>query len=190
MDAMGFDSELAQQQALIAVLGVFVIFSVLAPLGGMFMYRVIRRYLPADELVVLMGTAFIIFLMSFALLRGILLRVSLFAGLPTSWMLLISLFGAALVTSVTAVAVRAMLRRGASPDAHSFGVWEEDARQRNSIGDSWPSSLRLRWLRRQKRLDQIPQIVRDIEEVVLHPSCETISESRLTECCSGFRTCS
>jgi hypothetical protein len=48
-------------------------------------------------------------------------------------MLLVSLFGAALVTTVSAVVVRTIIQRGASrldPGAHSFGVWEEDARQR------------------------------------------------------------
>lgn len=133
MEAIGFDSEAAKQQALLAVLGVFIIFSILAPLGGMVMHRYIRRYLPADDWIVLAGTAFIIFLMSFALILGILLRFPLFAGLTTPWMLLISLFGAVLVTVVTAVAVRALMKRGASridPDAHTFGVWGEDARQR------------------------------------------------------------
>ena len=140
MEVIGFDAEVAQQQVQIAVLGLILIFSFIAPVGGMVIHRLIRHFVPGDEVIVLLGTAFIIFIMTFALLLGILLRLSLFAGLPTPLMLLISLFGAAMVTGVTAVAVRAMLRRGArrlDPKTHSFGVWEEDARQR-------PKNLRRR----------------------------------------------
>ena len=133
MEVIGFDAEAAQQQALTAVLGLLLALTFVAPVGGMVLHRVIRRFVPTDEFVVLLGTAFIIFIMSFALMLGVLLRVPLFAGLSTPLMLLISLFAAAMVTSITAMIVRALLRRDArrlKPDVHRFGVWEEDARQR------------------------------------------------------------
>ena len=133
MEVIGFDAEAAQEQALAAVLGILLVFTFISPIGGMLMHRVIRRFVPADEVWVLAGTALIIFILCFALLFGILLRVPAFANLNVLLMLFISLFGAGFVTTITAGVLRYIFQRDAKrmdPEAHTFGVWQEDARRR------------------------------------------------------------
>lgn len=61
--------------------------------------------------------------------------------------------------------------------AHSV----EDAGHRDSVRHTRSSAARLRALRRQQRFDALPQIVGDVEEVLLHGASESIPRTRLTE---------
>jgi hypothetical protein len=94
--------------------------------------------LPEQDTFALLATAFVVFMLTCAIMAGILLRfVPQIVPLAA---LALSAGMALLVTAVTALFVRRTIRRGASridPQAHQFGVWGEDSRQR-------PKNLRRR----------------------------------------------
>jgi Co/Zn/Cd efflux system component len=100
---------------------------------GNVLQRVVRRYMPESDSLALIATALVIFLLSFAIVMGVLLRFGPAAEIGLQATLLISGLLAFIVTGLSAVLVRRSLQRAnrkLDPEAHSFSVWDEDARKR------------------------------------------------------------
>jgi len=137
MEFLGIDELAMWQQVVIALLGISVTLYVIAPIGGRILFDIVGRFTPDHMPLVQIGIGFIIFVLSFAITLGVMLRwgPALKLGLPVS--LAISLINATLATGITAAAVHVTLDR---PNAKiepevkeapvTFGVWDEDARKR------------------------------------------------------------
>jgi hypothetical protein len=133
MEAIGLNPEEIQQRLLVALIGFVIVFTVLSPLMGSVVHRFVRRYFPEADSLALMATAFVIFLLSFAIVMGVLLRFGPAAEIGLGATLLISSLCALLLTGLTLLLLRRSLRRGQSkidPEAQAFSVWDEDARKR------------------------------------------------------------
>lgn len=137
-EALGLDLNAMAAQAALVVVATLVIFFIISPIGGYFLFRFLRRVTPMPDAFALLGAALIGFLVTFAALLLGLLR--LFPPDETNLgpLLLISAAGALLVMGATAFGVRALVRRGAARlEDHTFRVWDEDQRRR-------PKNLRRR----------------------------------------------
>lgn len=129
MDVLGIESANMQQQVLLAVCGVGVLFFVLSPLAGRYIHRFSRRLLPEQDLFALLAAAFVVFALTSAVMFGLLRRLT--PAIDILQALGVSLTVAALVTGVTAAFIHYTVKRGTDhPHTDEFGVWGEDARKR------------------------------------------------------------
>lgn len=142
MDVLGIDEAALRQQVLIAVIGSFAIFFVIAPIGGRFLHQWVARHVPEQATVALAGIVGIVFLLSFAITLGLLLRwgPALQIGLEAS--ILLSVFSGVMAVGAMALAIRFTIRRTTPPTTRTsegetqnapsgaWGVWGEDARTR------------------------------------------------------------
>jgi integral membrane sensor domain MASE1 len=136
MEVLGIDEAALQQQVIMTLLGSFVVFFILAPLGGRFLHHWVARHLPEQSALALAAISVIVFLLSFTITLGILLRASLPISLEMS--LLVSLISGLLAVGLMVLAVRFTIRRTTPPDSESpeirsgaWGVWGDDARARS-----------------------------------------------------------
>lgn len=132
-EVLGIEEAVLRQRLLIAVGGFFVLFFIISPLGGSVLHRVIRRYTPDQDRLALIATGVIIWLLSFALAVGVLLRFGPAAQIGLPAVLGISMASAGLITGSTLLFIKRTLDRGRSrlnPENQTFGVWGEDARQK------------------------------------------------------------
>ncbi len=137
-EALGLDFQAIAGQVALVVAATLVIFFVISPIGGYFLFRLLRRVTPMPDTFALWGAALVGFLAAFtALLLGLLRLIPADEG-NLGALLLVSAAGALLVTIVTAFGVRALARRSAAGlEDHTFRVWGEDQRQK-------PKNLRRR----------------------------------------------
>ena len=122
-----------RQRVLVALVGFVIVFTILSPLMGNLVHRLMRRYFPTDSALAVMATALIIFLLSFAIVVGVLLRFGPAGEIGLGTTLLIGLISALLVTAVTAWLVGRGLKRASqkiTSEDYAFKVWDEDARER------------------------------------------------------------
>jgi hypothetical protein len=139
MEVLGIDEAELQQQVITALIGCGVIFFVIAPIMGRFLHLWVAHHLPEHSVLVLVGLAMIVFLMSFAIVLGILLRWGSALQLGLEISLLISLISGLLAVGVMALAVRITIQRTTPTTSRetsevrsgAWGVWGEDARTRN-----------------------------------------------------------
>ncbi len=121
------------QTVLLTILASFVLFFVVAPLFGKLFHRLMRRVLPGDDIVVVLASGLIVFLLSFAVFTGLLLNSGLAVSIELGPTLLISALLALVVTVLSAYFLKRSLDRAAAkidPDQHVFSVWDEDQRKR------------------------------------------------------------
>ncbi len=137
-EALGIDFQALAEQVALVVAATLVIFFLISPIGGYFLFKLLRRATPMPDVFALWGAALIGFLAAFTvLLLGLLRLVPPNEG-NLAALLLISGLGALLVTLVTAFGIRALARRSAARlEDHAFRVWGEDQRQK-------PKNLRRR----------------------------------------------
>ena len=132
MEILGINEWEMWQQVMIALLIISTLLYTLAPLGGRILFALLGKVTPDQLPVVQIGIGIIIYLLSFAITLGALLRwgPAMKMGLPLS--LGVSLFKAAVVTMLTAFVIRATLRPSERIESEKlgFGVWDEDARTR------------------------------------------------------------
>jgi hypothetical protein len=133
MEVLGIEEAVLRQRVLIALGGFFVLFFIISPLGGSVLHRVIRRYTPDQDRLALIATGLIVWLLSFALAVGFMLRFGPAAQIGLPGVLGISGVSAGLLTGSTLLFIKRTLDRGRArldPDDQMFGVWGEDARQK------------------------------------------------------------
>lgn len=131
MEAIGVNEAELRDQVILALCGVLIAFFIISPIGGYYLHRAARRLLPEQDLFALLAMAFVMFMVSFAVFLGVLLRLA--SGLDTLLLVELSLLGALIVTGVTALSVKMYLRRSAahlSTEDQGFSVWGEDRRKR------------------------------------------------------------
>ncbi len=142
MEVLGIDEAALQERVIFALIGCFILFFVIAPIAGRFLHQWVSRHLPEQSTLVLVGISTIVFLLSFAIVLGILLRWG--SALQMGWeiSILLSLISGLLAVSIIALAVRVTIQRttpqttpsgeGETRDTYSgaWGVWDEDARRR------------------------------------------------------------
>jgi hypothetical protein len=133
MEEIGLSPEELQQRLIVALLGFAIVFTILSPLMGGLLHRVVRRYMPEGDHLALLATALVIFLLSFAIVMGVLLRFGPAAQIGLGATLLISSLVALIITVISALLVGRGLERARQkidPAAQVFSVWDEDARER------------------------------------------------------------
>ena len=138
MEVLGIDEAALQQQVITALIGYFVVFFIIAPIAGRFLHQWIARHLPEHSALALAGIALIVFLLSFAIVLGILLR---WGSIRLEISLLLSLMSGLLAVIFMALAVRFTIQRtvprtpidSETKDTYSgaWGVWGEDAKTRS-----------------------------------------------------------
>lgn len=137
-EALGLDLNAMLAQAGLALVGTVIIFFIISPIGGYFLFRLLGRVTPMPDTFALLGAAACGFLITFAALMVVLMRAVPPDESNLGAMLLLSIIGALVVTTATAFGIRWMTkRRAAHLEDHTFRVWDEDARAR-------PKNLRRR----------------------------------------------
>ena len=128
MEVLGLDPAEMSSAAINALIGTTIIFFVISPIGGFFLFRLLRDRLPPNEVLLLLGAG-VELLVMFALTLLLLDQVLDLEPVP---MLVISLVAALGFTAATAAMLTFILRRDRahSHEDHSFSVWDEDRRKR------------------------------------------------------------
>jgi hypothetical protein len=130
-EALGLDFQALAGHVALVVAAILVIFFVISPIGGYFLFRLLRRVTPMPDTFALWGAALIGFLVAFTVLLLGLLRLVPLSEANLGPLLLISGAGALLVTGVTAIGIRVLARRSAANlEDYAFRVWGEDRRQK------------------------------------------------------------
>lgn len=140
MEALGFDSYAAGQQALIAIFGTLIIFFVLSPIGGYFLHKFIKSKTPDTDTFALIAGAFIIFIVTGGLTLAVMLQFIEQTEAAFIIALIISTLVGVLTTIISSLLVVRLIERGKkkiNPEELAFSVWEEDKRNK-------PKNLRQR----------------------------------------------
>ena len=129
MEVLGLDPAEMSSAAINALIGTTIIFFVISPIGGFFLFRLLRDRLPPNEVLLVLLGAGVELLETFALTLLLLDQVLDLEPVP---MLVISLVAALGFTAATAAMLTFILRRDRahSHEDHSFSVWDEDRRKR------------------------------------------------------------
>ncbi|MBZ0295250.1 MAG: hypothetical protein K8L99_21985 [Anaerolineae bacterium] len=107
-----------------------ILFFVVSPIGGYYLYKFMRFKLPMADTLALLAGAFCAFLISFA---AAFLSLRRFAPqFDETNALFLSLGFGLIVTLVTALAIRSIAKRSSArvQEDHAFRVWDEDQRKR------------------------------------------------------------
>lgn len=140
MDALGFDSATAAQQAGLALLATVVIFFIISPIGGYFLHKFIKSKTPDTDTFALIAGAFIAFIVTSGLTLALILQFTEQTETTFMLALAISVLTGIVITTILAVLAVRFIERGKkkiNPEELAFSVWEEDKRKK-------PKNLRQR----------------------------------------------
>ena len=129
-EALGIDSGSALLQVSAAIYGTLILFWVVSPIGGYYLYKYLRLKIPTADLLALLAGVFCAFLISTAVVFLLIQRLD--PALDGLLALSVGMLVGMVVTALLALGVVLVVRRGARrlPDAESFSVWGEDQHKR------------------------------------------------------------